>query len=427
MILRIVNFLKSGRKFSPVLLGNLCVIGSTFLLSKYVAVMYGPGGMALLGQYSNILGLLQNLSTAGIDNGVVRYVAEADSDSTDSRKKYLSASLQIVLIFALITFIFVISNSEYIADKIFFSGEYHYLVMLIGCVMLPLALQNWIKPVMNGMGSLNSLAFVNVLMAVGVVFLVISGFFSPDLAQSQFFLLIPVTLIFSMFFCLFWGYKKKVFYFHFGLMAEKSLYLKFFKYSMMSGTAAVVVPVVAISVRNVIVNYSGVDDAGLFEAVSRFSNAYLSVITTTLAVYFLPQLSAAKNFDEQTVQMHAMMRKVVSLVFVLSVFVWIAYPLIFSILYSDIFVVSRKLMLMQVTADIFKMASWVLAYQMIARGMAYTYIILEVSFGLMRYIASLIFVPWWGLDGAVAAYMVTNIVYLLVLIFLFRDQFKRVR
>jgi PST family polysaccharide transporter len=79
-----------------------------------------------------------------------------------------------------------------------------------------------------------------------------------------------------------------------------------------------------------------------------------------------------------------------------------------------------NLFLPQLAGDIFKILSWVLALQMMAKASTKLFITTELVAGLLLFICSLVLIPLTGALGAVYAYMLNYIGYFLLMIFLYR-------
>ena len=59
---------------------------SGILTSKAIAVFIGPEGLSLVGNLRNILSSFQSVATAGLYNGVVKYVSEFKNDTKELSK-----------------------------------------------------------------------------------------------------------------------------------------------------------------------------------------------------------------------------------------------------------------------------------------------------------------------------------------------------
>jgi len=73
-------------------------IGAGLITSKMLAVFVGPGGMALVGNLRNFLTSLENISTLGFQNGIVKYTAENEKNQTEFQKIVSTVFLSLVFI-----------------------------------------------------------------------------------------------------------------------------------------------------------------------------------------------------------------------------------------------------------------------------------------------------------------------------------------
>lgn len=421
-----MRFLEIGRRIVPALFGNGFRMLGAFLLSKYVAVAYGPGGMVLLGQYNNLNGLLANLSTGSIENGVVRHVAEARGQKTGRLRGVLSTSLQLILLLSVTVALVAAVGAPAIARRIFYSADFTPLVWVMAAAGVLLAMLSWLSSVLNGVGDLKRLALINIMLSAGTIGVVFWTAFNHPQRMASFLSLLAFASVPALIFAwaCFRRYKAE-FTVDLRTLWPREAYTQFARYSLMSGAAAVIVPVTAIVVRNLVVTGCGLAGAGQFEAINRLSGAYLSLGTTTLAMYYLPRLSAASTELQRAAEMRTMMKLVVPVAALVGLIVCTLRTPLFTLLFSAEFSPGRNLMLLQVAGDTLKMMSWVLAYQLIARGMVTTYIVCEFGSAIFRVGATATFVRWWGLEGAVGGYLANYAAYGAVMVWLFRDQFRR--
>ena len=407
--------------------GVLARFISSFLLAKYVALFHGPAGVALLGQYSGLSGILMNLSSGAIDNGIVRYVAEGRRDGTERLARVLSASAQIVIVLSLVTFGGAVVFAEKIALSVFYSNDYSGLVMLMGLMAFGHGALTWISNVLNGLGRLDSLALVNMISAFGIAVVVIIAIFRGGVGQYWLMAGVTCSTLPALAYA-FWRFRRERRELPPWRLRRWPLadYTQFARYSVMSGAAALITPLCAIAVRDLLVRDSGLEAAGIYEGVNRLSTAYLSLITSTLAMYYLPRLSSAAEVDQRK-EMRSMLVMVAPGLVVITGMVWFVRDPLLTLIYSKDFTVGGRLMVFQLAGDCFKMLSWVLAYQMIARGMVGTFVVAELAGNVLRLSAAWLLVPRWGVEGAVASYTITTLVYLVGMMFIFRDQFRSAR
>lgn len=99
--------------------------------------------------------------------------------------------------------------------------------------------------------------------------------------------------------------------------------------------------------------------------------------------------------------------------------------LVISLLFTKEFIPMRALFEWQVIGDIFKVSGWLFGYVLIARGMAKSFILTEIVFGILWYGLVVAMTRYGSLVGAQIAYAINYLVYSAVLLALLAFNFKR--
>ena len=93
---------------------------------------------------------------------------------------------------------------------------------------------------------------------------------------------------------------------------------------------------------------------------------------------------------------------------------------IVSTLFTEDFLPMESLFMYQLIGDFFKIASWLLAFNMVAKSMTKTFIITEIAVSISFVLLSLYLVKINGIVGITKAYMINYIAYFLTMIVIFR-------
>ena len=117
MLLRVAS-LNSVSVFIRILAG--------FLTSKAIAVFVGAEGMALVGNLRNFLSSMQSISTLGLYNGLVKYVAEF-KNNTKELSKVLSTAFYAGFIATVLISFWCYFNADAINNYLF---SPHWLFLL---------------------------------------------------------------------------------------------------------------------------------------------------------------------------------------------------------------------------------------------------------------------------------------------------------
>jgi O-antigen/teichoic acid export membrane protein len=97
-------------------------IGIGLITSKVLAIFIGPSGMALIGNLRNFLTSLENITTLGFQNGIVKFIVD-HKDNNQELKKIVSTVFLTLLCVALflsgILFFFASYWSVFVFGKVF--------------------------------------------------------------------------------------------------------------------------------------------------------------------------------------------------------------------------------------------------------------------------------------------------------------------
>jgi PST family polysaccharide transporter len=201
--------------------------------------------------------------------------------------------------------------------------------------------------------------------------------------------------------------------------------LKLSNFTVMTFTSAIFVTYIQLRVRNYIITNISVANAGYWEAITRMSNIYLMIITTTLGLYYLPRLSEIKNNSELKTEIIKGYKFLLPMTVLTCLGIFIFKELIVRVLYAKAFLPMLPLFKFQLMGDILKVSSWLLAYNMLAKAMTFIYIITEIVFGLFLYFSTIFFLQRYGIVGTTYAYALTYFFYMICMGFIFIRRFKK--
>jgi O-antigen/teichoic acid export membrane protein len=396
-----------------------------FISVKIVAKqLANVGDMALLGQLNNFSALMLVFSTGGIAAGVTKYVAQY-ADSPKKSMLFLATSFRITLTLAGICGLVLMIGSSYFAELILKDAGYKYVFIIFGITIIFYALNTLLISIMNGFKEFRKYVLANICGTIIGLILTIVLTLAFDIYGA---LVAAVTYQSVVFFVTFsivrrasWFDVKKFF-----APFSRSTAIKFGHYSLMALVSAVSVHISQLVVRNYITVHTGLttqnglDNAGLWEGMNRISMMYLMVITTSLSVYYLPKLAGLKTQGEIRTEIFNVYKLVLPFLVLISSAIYICRYYIIHILFDDKYNGMENLFVFQLAGDFFKIASWILAYQLIAKAMSKTFIITEFAFSASFVLFSMLFVNMYGNIGATIGYALNYLIYFILMIILFR-------
>jgi PST family polysaccharide transporter len=392
-----------------------------FLAGKMIAAFLGPAGMAITGSFRNFLTSVDTYSTLGLQNGIIKYTAEFQ-DEKDTLKRVLSTVFITIAIGIVVCGLGIALPATQWSNWVFNGNtQYAWVFRALGAT-LPLYTGSLVLTAMlNGLGKYNKVIYINIfgnllgvsMSAVFIWYLQTDGaLWGLVLSPAIVFLLSVYPLYKTI------GGFKNIATKHF----DKSLLKGLSSYSFMSLVTALLGTIIYITLRNHIINRAGMDEAGYLEGINRISSFYIMFATTLQTIYFLPMLARAKNDTEIRTTWHSYYKVVVPVFVAGLLLVYLLRKLVIKITLSDAFLPMEGLFIWQLTGDLFKVCSQILAQEFFARRMVKQFVVFEVGSFAIMYASGYYLINIYGVEGAVMAHAVTYLAYFAGMAFYFRKK-----
>jgi O-antigen/teichoic acid export membrane protein len=393
---------------------------TSFISIKVVSSIIGPSGLALVGQFLNSITIFNVVSLGGISQGVTKYVAEY-TDRPDLQKRVISTSLRIVFIATFLVSVFIVTLSKPIGLFIFKTTEHTSVIILLGVTIFLYSFNTLILSILNGFKEFKKYLKINMIvsllgLASSVILVYILGLYGALLncVVSQ-----SVVMIVTFFFI------RKDARITADLFRSKELdngiVKKLAIFSIMAFSSSVFAPLSQIFIRNNVTEILSLDNAGLWEAMNRVSAMYLLFITTSISTFYLPRLAELRDNYLVKLEIFNTAKIVLPILALICISIYFLRDLVILILFSKTFTSMRDLFAAQMLGDFFKISSWLLACLFWAKARIKPFIATEIIFNLTAILFTSIFVKTWGLQGTAIAYALNYFIYLLVMIWIFKD------
>lgn len=393
---------------------------TSFVSAKIIAVYLGPAGLGMLGQLTSFITIFLTLSTGAITNGVIKYVAEYKDDEP-RKNRVIKASLQITLLCSLLSGLVIAIGAKFWSNQLFSETSYSFVFVIFGITIIFYALFSLAVAILNGLQQYKLFNLINVLASIiGLIFSVtmvvlygIKGaLISAVTYQSIVFIILLLFIKQSGWFN--WQKIKSS-------IIERGDLVGLSKFSLMAIVSTAAVPMVQIIIRNYLASNTNSETVGFYEGVNRLSLIYLSLITTTFSVYYLPKLSAANNNSELKELLIKGFKFILPLTFVMLFVTYLLRNLVIKIVFAESFAPMEAYFLPQLVGDFFKIASWLLAMQMVAKARTWLFISTELIFGVLLILITWALVNQYGGVGAIYAYTINYFIYLVAMFFIFKN------
>lgn len=393
-------------------------MGTGVISNKVVAIYLGPTGIALLGQLTSFINISSTIASSGTSVGVTKYIAEYN-DNISNRKKVISTSFISTILITLVTSIVLFFGAPYFCLNILKDNAYVSVFYIFAVTLILLTLNGFLISVLNGFKEFKKIILINILSSfIGLVMSIILTV-KYGVLGALFSSVLSVTLI--VFITISFVYRSDWFFISDFIKHFDKKYLnKLLDYSTMTFVSVFAVLYIQLEIRTYLIEHFSIIEAGNWQGIIRISEMFLSVITTTLGIYYLPRLSEIKNNTDLRIEIIRGYKFLLPITITGSILLYLSKDLVIDLLFTKDFFSMKKLFFWQLMGNIFKIASWLIAFLMLAKAMTKTYIITEIIFGLLLYLLTIFFTNKMGLIGASLAYCINYFLYFVVMLYLFR-------
>jgi polysaccharide transporter, PST family len=388
-----------------------------FIVNKVLALYVGPTGIAQIGQLQNFFSIVSNLSNFSISQGVTKYVSFYGEDE-DKQIKYINAAITISFIASIITGLLIIVLHKYLSILLLDSAQYAGIFIYIGIFLIFYAINSILLAAVNGFKKIRKFTLINVSQSFFGLALSILLTVKWELRGAMYAYVLSQTLVLliSIGFLLKEDWVRKIRL----RKVDRSILKSYSNYTIMSMIHILTVPVSFIIIRKYITETISLEDAGYWQGLTKISDTYLMFITMSLSVYYLPRLSEIKDDLKLKKEIFDGYKLIIPILTVILFAVYFMKDIAIVILYSKDFLVMRELFLFQLIGDFFKIASWLISFNMLVKEMTKHVIITELFYSITLTVLSIVFIKIFGLIGVTYAYSITYFLYFLMVAYMMR-------
>lgn len=391
----------------------LAKVGTLISINKILAVYVGPAGYLWLGQFQNFVQVITVFASGAINTGVIKYTAEHKGD-INAQIKIWSTAGRISVIGSCLAAVVIFIFSEPIAATLLNEPNYDSVLKIFALGLPFFVLNTLLISILNGREEIFWLVVANVIGSL--TSLSLTALLTVKFSLYGALVSVAIFQTFSFFTTLYlvvrleW-FRVKYLFQIFDFQISKKL----FSYTLMALVSAVCVPLSSIIIRTFIANNVGDVEAGYWEAMSKFSGAYLLVFTSILSVYYLPKYAELKTAVALKREILSGYAVILPVLLIACCMIYLTRDVLIMLLFSEEFVPMRDLFLWYQVGDFMKMGSWILAFLMLAKAMVKTYIATEILFSISYVVMSIYFTGEFGLEGSIYAYAINYFFYWLFL------------
>ena len=391
-----------------------------FITSKALAIFVGANGMAYVGNFRAFLNVVENFSLLGIQNAIVKYVAEYQHDKL-KLKSVLATFGLLLLTSSIVISLVLIFGANYLSKEIFHHSEIYSFVFYILAIVFPLyVFSTFCISVVNGFQEYKKVIYIQIISSsIALLFSVFLIYYYNTFGALISLVLAPVFVFFVSLF-----YLRNVISFSdvFSFQSFDFLVVKnLSEYVLMALVSGVIGSFVLLEIRTDVIEITGLKNAGIYEGLQRISSYYLLFISSIMAIYFYPKL-AEQNSNTKAIILNYL--KTIIPVFAIGLAViYFLRKFIIQVLFSTEFETMETLFLWQLVGDLLKAISLIFGTILIATKQTKAFIITEIVSLFIMYFSTNWMLHAIGIDGIVIAHTFTYFMYLLILVIYFRKLF----
>lgn len=404
-------------------LSTLIKILTVLLIGKIVANLSGAEGFALFGQLLNFVLIITILTGGCINQGVTKYVSEYNADSKSEKlSKLISTSFRITCYASIFMAILILLFAKTLSRYILYSNNYSIIFTIYGLTLILNSINSLLLSIFNGHKRYKELNIINICLNIaGLFFTLILSYiyniygvlFSVILNQSIFFII-------TMFFLKKEPWLKREFFFLKIDFYQLKLILAF---ATMGIVSSAITPFASMIIRDNVINNISLASAGIYEFVQRISGSILMFFTTTLSIYFLPRVSEIFDFNVLIREIKKVALISVPIMVILLILVYILRFRIILILGNTDFIKSESLFILTLIGVFFRMLSQILGFVFVAKAKIKIVIGVEGFYNILLVALSIYMIKINGLNGAIEAFLISNIIYFVGIYFIFYLKF----
>jgi PST family polysaccharide transporter len=393
-------------------------LASGFISVKFVAVIIGPLGIALIGQFGNFTSIIMTIASGGVSSGIVKYTSQYKGNVEELKKIWYTVSfVSGLLILPIIIILLLLHN--WLAQEFLHDSRYGSIIIVFALTLCFYVANSFVLNVLNGRHQIKTFNLLNSLNSVLGLLLTLALVYYYQVYGAL--LAIVISQSVTFFVILYFVRRHDWFRFsHFFGNFDKFYFKKLLGFTTMSLTSMCIIPTSQMFIRSYLASHTSWDVAGYWQGMQRISDSYLMIIYMALGTYFLPKLACLEDTNQIKSEIYRGYKLILPFVVGSALLIYFVRDFIIHLLFAKSFMPMRDMFFWQLVGDCFKVASYIVAYLMLAKAKIKIYIITETIFGASLVLLSYWFINLFGSNGAVMAFAINYAIYFIVFMFLYK-------
>lgn len=386
---------------------------ASIVTNKVLAVLVGPSGYAVMGQFQNFISIATSISGGLLANGITKTTAEnydLERRQYDVWKTAVRATLALSVAVSLLILVFQDSLVKWLLNF-----ESISIALVCFALCLPaITLNSVFLSIANGKKEVAVIVISNIVSsAVNLFSTILLAYYFGLKGALVAFAINPAMALFITAFLLnrktyfrirnWWG------------RIDPSVLSSLSSYALMGLVSAIALPAASMTIRGSIVRQLGENEAGYWQAMNGISGILMLAFTSTLSVYYLPRLAEIRDARSLVDEIVKVYRFILPLLIGAALLIYFFRDFIIFTLLTSEFQPMSEMFKFQLIGDVLKITSWVLGYILIGRAMVKIFLITEIGFAVLLTTLTVPMIDLFGLVGPPIAYTITYSMHLIVM------------
>ena len=407
---------QKGGSYGQILKSSALIGGSQVLnvsigicRTKMMALLLGPAGLGLVGVYSSIVDLTQNVAGMGVNSSGVRQIAEAVGSGDNDRIQLTVAILRKTsIVLGLLGALLLIVLSRQVS-RFTFGTEKHVLpVCVLSVAVFCKLVSGGQGALIQGMRRIADLAKMNVLGASfgGVAGIVLVYAFREDG------IVLYVVALTAMAIFMSWWYSRKIRIkaLRISMLQVRDEAAGLLKLGFAFMISSMMTLGVAYAVRVILLRRLGLQATGLYQSAWTLGGMYVGFILQAMAADFYPRLTASINDHTTCNRLVNEQAQVGLLLAAPGVIATLTFAgLVVRAFYSAHFAASVPILRWICLGTTLQVISWPMGFIIVAKGKQNLFIFSEVAWAVVSLGLAWTCIRYFGVSGAGIAFFASYI------------------
>lgn len=400
-------------------------ITSALALNKILAVYVGPGGYATIGQFQNAVSIMSSIAGGVVAQGVTKMTAQ-HFDNEVKQHAIWQTAIRFSLVASLLVGFSLLLSYEWWSEWLLHRTDMSSVFVCLALTLPAMAANNLLLAITNGKKEVGIYVKANIIASLvsllttggltyffGLFGALVAFTINPGLALLATAAMVYQRNWFSPRYL--WG------------KIDLSVFRELSGFGLMALTSTLVGNISYMIIRDHLISTLGVSSAGYWQASYKISEMYSMLVTSTLAVYYLPRLAEIRTAPELKFEIIKVYRVILPIVALGALILCVLRDDIIQILFTPDFLAMRDLFYWQFCGEVIKVASWILGYVMLGRAMTKIFIISEIACFTSFVLLSWLLVSVYGLVGVSIAYAVNYGLYWIGMLIVIKNEIHSMR